>query len=292
MGKKLLLIAMFLTLGVSAAKAEGYTIESVPNVQLADHRCFVSNPDNLLSSTAVDSVNRVLYALRDNGLAEVAVVILDKVSEDEDAYFFAHNLLNHWGVGVEGEDNGLVLFASLGLRQIQIEVGYGLEGKMTDALCKRIIDQVIAPYLSQGDWDGGITAGVSAIYGILTEDPQYFAKAEEEDIPLIIALLLMVGAMVIFLIILVVVQILSTRCPKCKKYNALKRTSTRIIHDSLTKRTTEYTFTCRHCGNTKREVVSEPKVIITGGSISSGSSSFGGGFGGGMSGGGGARGGF
>ena len=285
MGKKFILIAMFFTLVVSAAKAEGYTIESVPNVQLADHRCFVSNPDNLLSPVTVDSVNRMLYALRDNGLAEVAVVVLDKVSEDEDAYFFAHNLLNRWGVGVEGEDNGLVLFASLGLRQIQIEVGYGLEGKMPDALCKRIIDRVIAPYLSQGDWDRGITAGVNAIYGILTEDPQYFVKAEDDETPLI-ALLLMVGAMILFLITLALAELHSRRCPKCKKHNAMQRTSSRIINDTLINRTTEYTFTCRHCGYTTHQVVSTPKVIITGGGgFGGGGSSFGGGFGEGFGGG-------
>jgi len=81
MGKKLILIAMLILSSVTTAMAEGYTVESVPNVQIANRAHFVSDPDNLLSSATVDSVNRTLYALRDNGLAEIAVVVLEKVSE-------------------------------------------------------------------------------------------------------------------------------------------------------------------------------------------------------------------
>lgn len=296
MGKKLIIIVMLLVTSVAGAWAEGYTVETVPNVQLSDRHNFVSNPDRLLSPTATDSINSMLNRLRDQGLAEVAVVVVDKVSADEDTYFFAHNLLNRWGVGVEGQDNGLVLFASLGLRQIQIEVGYGLEGKMTDALCKRVIDRVIAPHLSAGDWDGGITAGVAAIYGTLTENPQYFATGRSEEIPAHIPFIIMCCVLALFTAVRYAAERLRNRCPRCKRHGVMYTAHSRIVSDTLMSRTIETTRRCRHCGHTTFEMSTINKAHIVGGFGPRGGGGFGGfgggGFGGGMSGGGGARGGF
>ena len=68
-----------------------------------------------------------------------------------------------WKIGQKGKDNGIILLVSKGDRKIRIEVGKGLEGKLTDLMAGRIIDLVITPRFKRGDMDGGILAGVSAL---------------------------------------------------------------------------------------------------------------------------------
>lgn len=68
-----------------------------------------------------------------------------------------------WKIGRKGADDGIVLFVFADDRTIDIEVGYGLEDKVSDAVAARIIREVIAPRLRAGDRDGAITAGVDAI---------------------------------------------------------------------------------------------------------------------------------
>ena len=68
-----------------------------------------------------------------------------------------------WKVGRKGMDDGLVLFILAQDRKLRIEVGYGLEGQLPDALAARIIRETITPKLSTGDWDGAVNAGVEQI---------------------------------------------------------------------------------------------------------------------------------
>lgn len=68
-----------------------------------------------------------------------------------------------WGVGLEGRDNGVILFVFPDARKMRIEVGYGLEGVLTDAKSKEITSTVIKPAFVRGDFAGGIEAGIDAI---------------------------------------------------------------------------------------------------------------------------------
>ena len=68
-----------------------------------------------------------------------------------------------WQVGQKAKNNGVVLFVFVQDHKLFIQVGYGLEGALPDALCKRIIDEQITPHFKAGDFDGGLTAGVQAI---------------------------------------------------------------------------------------------------------------------------------
>jgi uncharacterized protein len=68
-----------------------------------------------------------------------------------------------WQVGQKGKDNGAVLFVFVQDRRLRMEVGYGLEGALPDALAKRIIDEEISPHFKRRDFDAGLAAGVNAI---------------------------------------------------------------------------------------------------------------------------------
>jgi uncharacterized protein len=68
-----------------------------------------------------------------------------------------------WQVGQKNKNNGAVLFVFVQEHKMFLQVGYGLEGVLPDALCKRIIDEQITPRFKAGDFDGGLTAGVQAV---------------------------------------------------------------------------------------------------------------------------------
>jgi uncharacterized protein len=75
-------------------------------------------------------------------------------------------------------DNGLLLVVARDDRKMRIEVGYGLEGTVTDLLAKRILTNVIAPRFKAGDFAGGISAGIDAVGGAIRDDPSAIALAE------------------------------------------------------------------------------------------------------------------
>jgi uncharacterized protein len=79
----------------------------------------------------------------------------------------ADRVFNTWGLGQAGRDNGVLLLVARDDRELRIEVGYGLEGALTDAEAGRIIRGVIVPRFRDGDFDGGVTDGVSAILGTI-----------------------------------------------------------------------------------------------------------------------------
>ncbi len=75
-----------------------------------------------------------------------------------------------WKVGRKGLDDGLVVFVLAKDRKIRIEVGYGLEGTVPDAVASRVIREVIAPRIQAGDPDGALDAGVGALLGAIRPD--------------------------------------------------------------------------------------------------------------------------
>src|SRR5690606_36516229 len=82
----------------------------------------------------------------------------------------ANGVVNTWGLGQAGRDHGVLLLVARDGRELRIEVGYGLEGALTDAEAGRIIRGVIVPRFRDGDFDGGVTAGVVEILAELDCD--------------------------------------------------------------------------------------------------------------------------
>lgn len=76
---------------------------------------------------------------------------------------YSLRVLESWGLGQKDKDNGALLLVAKAERKIRIEVGYGLEGRLTDLLAGRIVDNEISPRFKQGDFDGGIVSGVVGI---------------------------------------------------------------------------------------------------------------------------------
>ncbi len=83
---------------------------------------------------------------------------------------FGYQLARHWGIGEKDKSNGVVLIVARKERKIRIEVGYGLEGLVTDATSANIIHMIIKPEFKKGNFDQGIQSGVSAIVEVLNGD--------------------------------------------------------------------------------------------------------------------------
>jgi uncharacterized protein len=83
---------------------------------------------------------------------------------------FGYQLGRHWGIGQKGQNNGVLLIVAPNERKVRIEVGYGLEDRLTDAASRTIIDQQILPRFRQGDFSAGTLEGAAAILQVLGSD--------------------------------------------------------------------------------------------------------------------------
>lgn len=123
---------------------------------------YVTDRAGLLSPAEETDLEAALRAFEKKTSNQVVVAILPSLEGDslED---FSIRLAETWKVGQKGRDNGAIFLIFKNDRKMRIEVGYGLEGALTDALAGQIISGVVAPYFRKGDYSGGILAGTDAI---------------------------------------------------------------------------------------------------------------------------------
>src|SRR6478752_3067610 len=96
--------------------------------------------------------------------------------EDSDVETYANQLFRNWKLGEKPKNNGVLLLVAPKERKVRIEVGYGLEGTLTDALGKVIITNAITPQFKAGDFGAGISRGVDDIITVLTTDASEWEK--------------------------------------------------------------------------------------------------------------------
>jgi uncharacterized protein len=123
---------------------------------------YVTDRAGLLSSSARSGLETTLRAFEEKTSNQVAIATFPSLEGDslED---FSMRLAEAWKAGQKNRDNGVLFLIFKNDRKIRIEVGYGLEGVLTDALSGEIIRGVVAPYFRTGDYEGGIVAGTDAI---------------------------------------------------------------------------------------------------------------------------------
>jgi len=95
--------------------------------------------------------------------------------------YWGYELGRHWGIGQQGKNTGELLIVDVTERKLRIEVGYGLEGTLTDALSDDIIRNTIAPKFKQGDYNGGISDGVDRILAVLGGQVQEVQHQRHKD---------------------------------------------------------------------------------------------------------------
>jgi uncharacterized protein len=94
---------------------------------------------------------------------QIVVAVYPKMESDSDIFDYTFRVKEQWGVGQKGKNNGAVLFVFVQDRKMFIQVNYGLEGALPDITAKDITEHVIKPHFKNGDYAGGLAAGINAI---------------------------------------------------------------------------------------------------------------------------------
>jgi len=134
----------------------------------------------ILSANTTQELETRLQLLEAENGTQIAVLTIDSL-DGENLEEYTLRVAETWGLGQRGMDNGALLLIAVQDRQMRIEVGYGLEDRLTDLMAGRIINERIIPFLRKGNFNGGVRAGVQAmIIAARGEDP--FTAANTPDI--------------------------------------------------------------------------------------------------------------
>ena len=156
----ILAIALVLTLAIPA-----FADVAVP--QLTGR---VVDQTGTLSSSDVGSLSQKLRDFEARKGSQIAVLIVP-TTQPESIEQFSIRVAEAWKIGRKKIDDGAILVVAKNDRHLRIEVGYGLEGALTDVTARRIIDEVITPKFRAGDFAGGISGGVDRMIRVIDGEP-------------------------------------------------------------------------------------------------------------------------
>lgn len=149
-----LLLVLFLTLMLQAAPASARDIPSL-TARVNDYAA-------MLAPATRQQLESVLTALEKEESTQLAVLTIDSL-QGENLEEFSLKVVEKWRLGQKGLDNGVLLLIAKNDRKLRIEVGYGLEGVLTDLTSGRIIRDIVTPQFKNGNFDQGVIDGVSAM---------------------------------------------------------------------------------------------------------------------------------
>jgi len=132
-----------------------------------------------LSSSDVAALTQTLKDLEARKGSQVAVLIVPTTAP-ETIEQYSIRVAEAWKVGRRKIDDGALLVVAKDDHKLRIEVGYGLEGALTDVTARRIIDEIITPKFRSGDFAGGISAGVDRIIGVIDGEPLPAPKRQQD----------------------------------------------------------------------------------------------------------------
>lgn len=164
-----------------------------------------------LSAEAKQDLSARLEAIEKARGSQVAILLLPTV-QPEDIEAFGIRVADAWKLGRKGVDDGAILIVALQDRRLRLEVGRGLEGAIPDAIAKRIIADTITPFFKQGDFHGGLAAGVNAIAEKIGAEalppPETHGRSDEEELPIGF---LIVAGFIVLVVLVVLGSIVSDR---------------------------------------------------------------------------------
>ncbi len=150
----------------------------------------VTDLAGILTPQQINELENKLAKFENETTNQIAVLIIPSL-EGEDLEDFSIRVVEKNKLGQAGKDNGVLFLIAVQDRKMRLEVGYGLEGALPDALCDQILRNIVRPKFRQGDYFGGINDGIDAIIsatkGEFKADPR---KRPEINIGTIIALII------------------------------------------------------------------------------------------------------
>jgi len=132
---------------------------------------FVNDFAGLFSLDQKVALEMKLSAFEKETGAEISVVTLKSLGGD-DAAGFAVKLMEEWGIGKKGVDNGILFMIAMEERDVRIDVGYGLEPTVTDGAASAILRNIVLPAFKDGEYFAGVTAGTDRLMAIIKGDPE------------------------------------------------------------------------------------------------------------------------
>ncbi|NLK08582.1 MAG: TPM domain-containing protein [Firmicutes bacterium] len=185
-GMRIIVIALLL---VAIGSVSGYADFPSP-------RGFVNDFAGVIDTSSANDINELASALKDEQGIELAVVTIES-SEPFVPKDYATTLFNEWGIGGP-EDSGLLMLLALKEREVQVEVGYGLEGVLPDGKVGGILDQVALPHFGRGDYGKGFLEAALAFRSELAGE-HYTAAKEEDEFRASLISFLILAAIIYFL---------------------------------------------------------------------------------------------
>lgn len=164
----------------------------------------VNDYANVISQRDEQQITEYLAGLEQSTGIQIAVLTIPSL-QGEDIASYAIKVCDKWQLGKKGQDNGALLLLAMNERQVRIEVGYGLEDKLTDAKCGLIIRNVIIPEFRDGNYGAGMYKGVRNMGGIASDNAEIVSNRvlnEENSEDSIFGLIFMIIWIVIFFSVL------------------------------------------------------------------------------------------
>lgn len=147
----------------------GFAFNSSSAIVRQTSEFYVNDSANIIDSNLEDYIikmNKQLYSKTGAQIVVVSVNSLEGMSVED----YAVELFRSYGIGSKEKNNGVLLLVSTGERKARVEVGYGLEGRITDGKAGRILSNYIVPYLKNDNWNDGIENGFNAILAEVCEE--------------------------------------------------------------------------------------------------------------------------
>lgn len=146
---------------LSVTMASAADLQSIPALSSP-----VTDLTNTLSTAEQQALAQKLSAFSQEKGSQIAVLIVP-TTQPEDIAQYSLRVAEAWKIGRDKEDDGVIILLAKNDRKMRIEVGYGLEGAIPDAIAKRIVSDVMAPYFRQGDFSGGLNAAVDQLMALI-----------------------------------------------------------------------------------------------------------------------------
>ena len=238
-------LVTILILSCILAVAKVYRPSDIRPVHLMDRDRYVCNPDGILSQKAVDRIDAAFRTIEDSTGIQTLIAVVEDINPS-DCFEFAHQLGETVGVGRSSSDNGLVILLSTGERCVQFATGYGIEGVLPDALCKRVQVRYMNPHFADDEWDEGMIAGAEALKDILLKG-EYDDDDDTDKFAVLAGILLTIGMFLFVVGIVMYIDRKSRKCPKCGKV-ALKQVGISTISKQNGVKKEMISLKCTHCG--------------------------------------------
>ena len=139
----------------------------------------INDGANIIDSKDKEELDSYLSAVEEATGIQIAVLTVKSI-EDDSIESFAHEAAETWKLGQSGKDNGALLVVAFAERKIRIEVGYGLEDKLTDTKCGMIIRNEIVPAFRNGNYSEGILNGVKTL-GTIAAGNEVYGESNKKD---------------------------------------------------------------------------------------------------------------